>query len=162
MYNSSAFKSTVVPDTRIDGNWGYYFLADRQIWQIDPLPGGVSKRGIYAGFSAIYAPPDRNTISAYLEGRIYAMGLLSSRPDDTISLVATDTIFSHYLVDSAILKKQLAHSDTKSVTVSYSAHVTNGVYLSLGLGYINNPTSVTYTPTTGHALNVFASTQVFF
>ncbi|MBY6241508.1 carbohydrate porin [Methylosinus sp. Sm6] len=161
-YNSSKFKSDITPGTRVTGNSVFYFVADRQLWQIDPAPGGVSKRGVYAGFTAIYAPPDRNTISEYYEARVYAMGLFDSRPDDTISLVGTNTVFSHYLVDTAILKKQLAHRDSKSVTASYSAHIDKGLYFSLGLGYINNPTSVTYTPQTGHALNVFASTLVFF
>lgn len=161
-YNSSKFKSDITSGTRVTGNSVFYFLADRQLWQIDPAPGGISKRGVYAGFTAIYAPPDRNTISEYYEARVYAMGLLDGRPDDTISLVGTNTVFSHYLVDTAILKKQLAHRDSKSVTASYSAHIDKGLYFSLGLGYINNPTSVTYTTQTGHALNVFASTLVFF
>ncbi|MGY8681756.1 carbohydrate porin [Bradyrhizobium sp. UFLA05-153] len=160
-YNTSDYKNKQITGIRTEGNSFYYFLADRQLWQNVPVKGSAG-RGIYAGFSVMYAPPELNTISQYYEGRLYGKGLFNSRPDDMISLVLTDTVFSKYLVEQALLSNKLAHTDSKSVTISYNAHVAPGIYGSLGLGYVNHPTSVTYTKTTGSALNALANLNVFW
>lgn len=160
-YNTSKFKNKEFPGIRSEGNSFYYLLADRQLWQIAPVKGSAG-RGIYAGFSVMYAPPELNTISQYYEGRVYGRGLLNSRPDDMISLVLTDTVFSKYLVEQAWRSNKLAHSGSKAITLSYSAHVAKGIYASFGLSYIDHPTSVTYTPATGSALNALANLNVFW
>ncbi|WP_354259116.1 carbohydrate porin [Bradyrhizobium sp. F1.13.3] len=160
-YNTSNYNNKEIPGTRTEGNSFSYLLVDRQLWQNVPVQGSAG-RGIYAGFSVMYAPPELNTISLYYEGRLYGKGLLNSRPDDMISLVLTDTVFSKYLVEQALLNNKLAHTDSKAITLSYSAHLARGVYGSLGLSYVDHPTSVTYTPTTGNALNAVVGLNVFW
>lgn len=160
-YNTSNYNNKEIPGTRAEGNSFYYLLADRQLWQSVPVRGSAG-RGIYAGFSVMYAPPEFNTISQYYEGRLYGKGLFDRRPDDLISLVLTDTVFSKYSVYQALLKNQLTHTDSKAITVSYSAHLAPGIYASLGLSYVDHPTSVTYTTKTGSALNALAAFNVFW
>ncbi|MCP3418666.1 carbohydrate porin [Bradyrhizobium brasilense] len=160
-YNTSNYNNKEIPGIRTEGNSFYYLLADQQLWQSVPAQGSAG-RGIYAGFSVMYAPPNLNTISQYYEGRLYWKGPFSSRPDDMISLVLTDTVFSKYLVDQALLKNQLAHTDSKAATISYNAHLAPGIYASVGLSYIDHPTTVTYTTKTGSALNALASLNVFW
>ena len=109
-----------------------------------------------------YAPPALNRFSQYYEARLYGFGLIPTRPRDLLSLVATSSKFSNYLVDSAIESNQLAHRSTQSVTLTYSAHVLPGVNLNGGVSYTNNPTSVTYTQRTGSDLNILLGTVTFF
>ena len=71
---------------RSNGNYGAYFLADQQFVQLAPVAGQVA-RGVYAGVSAMYAPPKFNRFSQYYELRAYGIGLLPSRPGDMVSSV---------------------------------------------------------------------------
>ncbi|MFL9898000.1 carbohydrate porin [Paraburkholderia fungorum] len=160
-YNSSAYNNNQEPGTRASGNQFYYFLADRQIWQASAGSTAAS-RGIYAGMSVMYAPPRLNRFTQYYEFRIYGIGLIESRPSDVVSVVVTDNVFSKDLVEQAVDAGKMAHRDSKAVTLSYNAHLSRGVYVGIGVSYVNNPTSVTYVATTGHALNVLATLNLFF
>ncbi|WP_245317319.1 carbohydrate porin [Bradyrhizobium manausense] len=160
-FNNSSYTDLQDPkQPRADGNSIYYAAADRQLWQSDVL--GSPTRGIYAGFSVMYAPPDSNRVSKYFELRLYAKGLFDSRPSDQIAIVATNTAWSNVAVEAAVAKGHLVHRDSTALSATYTAHLSSGVYSSLGLTYVNNPTSITYTPRTGHALNVLVSTSIFF
>ncbi|WP_271600131.1 carbohydrate porin [Bradyrhizobium sp. CCBAU 45384] len=160
-YNTSHYTNIPFPkNPRGDENTFYYVAADRQFSQI--APQGAASRGIYGGFSVMGAPPDQNKVTQYYEVRLYAKGLFDSRPTDQISIVATDTVWSNFAVQNALAAKNLAHNDSKAISGTYTAHLGPGVYLNLGLTYINNPTTITYTPQTGHALNFSASTSIFF
>jgi porin len=86
---------------RSTGNYAGYFLADQQIIQLAPLAGQAA-RGVYAGVTAMYAPPEFNRFTQYYELRLYGIGLLPSRPRDMLSLVVSRNVFSHYLVDAAL------------------------------------------------------------
>lgn len=160
-FNSSSYKNLADPDQQRDsGNNFHYIAADRQLWQSDVE--GSPSRGIYGGFSVMGAPPDLNRISQYYELRLYAKGPFDSRPSDLIALVATNTAWSKFAVDAALAKGQLAHRDTTAITGTYTAHLAPGIYASVGLSYIHNPTSVTHTRETEHALNLLVSTLIFF
>ncbi|WP_354114520.1 carbohydrate porin [Bradyrhizobium sp. RT3a] len=160
-YNTSHYTNLAFPkQPRGDENNFYYVAADRQLWQV--APQGAASRGIYGGFSVMGAPPDQNKVAQYYEARLYAKGLFDSRPSDQISVVATDTVWSNIAVQNALAAKNLVHNDSKAISGTYTAHLAPGVYLNLGLTYINNPTTITYTPPIGHALNFSASTSVFF
>ena len=160
-FNSSRYKNLADPEQqRESGNNFHYIAADRQLWQSDAL--GSPSRGIYGGFSLMGAPPDLNMISRYYELRLYAKGPFDSRPSDLIALVATNTAWSKLAVDAALAKGQLAHRDTTAITGTYTAHLAPGIYASVGLSYIHNPTSITHTPQTEHALNLLVSTLIFF
>ncbi|WP_164937285.1 carbohydrate porin [Bradyrhizobium vignae] len=160
-FNNSHYTNLAYPtQPRADENSLYYVAADRQLWQ-SHVPDAAS-RGIYGGFSAMGAPPDLNKVTQYYELRLYAKGLFDSRPSDQISLVATDTVWSKFAVDAAAAKGNLVHRDAKAISGTYTAHLGPGIYASLGLTYIDHPTSITYTPQIGHALNFSASTSIFF
>ncbi|WP_354259113.1 carbohydrate porin [Bradyrhizobium sp. F1.13.3] len=160
-YNQSNYTNLAYPkQPRADQNDFYYVAADRQFSQIDAQ--GKASRGIYGGFTVMGAPPDLNKVTQYYEVRLYAKGLFDSRPTDQIAVVATDTVWSNISVQTALAAGNHVHSDSKVISGTYTAHLAPGVYLNLGVSYINHPTSITYTPQTGHALNFSASTSVFF
>ncbi|MGY4568179.1 carbohydrate porin [Bradyrhizobium sp. USDA 3256] len=160
-FNNSRYKNLADLDQqRESGNNFHYVAADRQLWQSDVE--GTPSRGIYGGFSIMGAPPDLNRISRYYELRLYAKGPFDSRPSDLMALVATNTAWSKFAVDAALAKGQLAHRDTTAITGTYTAHLAPGVYATVGLSYMHNPTSVTHTPQTEHALNLLVSTLIFF
>ncbi|MBB4372954.1 porin [Bradyrhizobium sp. cir1] len=160
-FNSSRYTNLAAPkQQRESGNNFHYIAADRQLWQSDAL--GSPSRGIYGGFSIMGAPPVLNRISQYYELRLYAKGPFDSRPSDLIALVATNTVWSKFAVDAALAKGQLAHRDTTAITGTYTAHLAPGIYAGVGLSYIHNPTSITHTPQTEHALNLLVSTLIFF
>ncbi len=146
---------------RGDHEYGLYILGDRQILQTAPHTG-TAAQGIYVGGSVMYAPPELNRFSQYYEARIYGIGLIPGRPLDLLSGVITDNVFSGYAVKAARRSGQLAHSDSKQYTIAYSAHVYHGVNINAALSYIDHPTSVTYTGSTGSALNVLFGTVTFF
>lgn len=160
-FNDSHYPNLADPSQpRANANSAYYVAVDRQLWQSDAE--GSPARGIYGGFSAMYAPSDVNKVSRYLELRVYAKGLFSSRPGDQIAIAATNIAWSHFAVDAALAKGDLVHRDSTAIWGRYTARLAPGVYATLGLLYINNPTTITYSRQTGHALNVLVSTSVFF
>lgn len=160
-FNNSSYTDLQHPtQPTAKANSVYYVAADRQFWQ--SAVHGSASRGIYGGFSVMYAPPDLNRASQYYELRLYAKGLFDSRPTDQMSLVVNNTIWSHFAVDAVLAKEQLAHRDSTAISGLYTAHLAPGIYTTVGLTYINHPTSITYTPQTGHALNILVSTSVFF
>lgn len=160
-FNDSHYPNLADPtQPRANANSAYYVAVDRQFWQSDAE--GSPARGIYGGFSAMYAPSDVNKVSRYLELRVYAKGLFNSRPGDRIAIAATNIAWNHFAVDAALAKGDLVHRDSTAIWGRYTARLAPGVYATLGLLYINNPTAITYTRQTGHALNVLVSTSVFF
>jgi porin len=158
IYNTSEYHN--YETNRESTNYGLYLLVDRQLTQINA--GG---RGIYAGFSAMYAPPDTNIYSKYYEGRLYAVGPFNARPRDTISFVWAHNGISRSYADAINMKSAItdtfASYSANSYTASYNMRVTNGVYLTLGLQYTDHP-SVAYIPAEGHSLNFLASTFIAF
>lgn len=160
-FNDSRYPNLADPSQpRANANSAYYLAVDRQFWQSDAQ--GSPARGIYGGFSVMYAPSDVNKVSRYLELRLYAKGLFSSRPGDQIAIAATNTAWSQSAVDAALAKGDLVHRDSTAIWGRYTARLAPGVYATLGLLYINSPTTITYSRQTGHALNVLVSTSVFF
>jgi porin len=155
MKSTSAYENALT-DQRIHGQWGAYVLGDRQFVQF-----GHDKRsayrGVYAGFSAMYAPPRINRFSQYYEFRLYGIGLIKSRPHDMMSLILADNVFGHDYVDQTRLTGNLAHGSAKSATVSYTANVIRGVTVGLGAGYTDHPTPIIYTPETGHAVTLISN-----
>ncbi|MGY4363216.1 porin [Bradyrhizobium sp. i1.3.6] len=159
--NNSRYTNLALPkQPRANENNFYYVAGDRQLWQSDPQ--GLVSRGFYGGFSVMGAPPDLNKVAQYYELRFYVKGPFDWRPTDQISLVATRTVWSNIAVQSALAAGNLVHSDSKAISATYSAHLAPGVYANIGLSYIDHPTSITYLPQTGHALNFSASTSIFF
>ena len=162
-YSSSRYVDQGSPTTRREGSYGVFALADRQLLQFAPNEGsGSATRGLYAGVSAEYAPSYVNRFSQYFEARLYGFGLIPGRPYDLASLVATENVFSKDAVGLARLRGQSTHHDTQALTISYSAHVLPGLNLNTALTYTTNPTSVTYSGSTGSALNILTGLFAFF
>ena len=103
MFTSSRYIDFAIGG-RSTGNYGAYFLADHQFVQLAPVDGQAA-RGVYAGVTAMYAPPEFNRFSQFYELRAYGIGLLPSRPRDLLSLVIARNVFSHYLVDAALQQR---------------------------------------------------------
>ena len=161
-YNSSRYNDFTTRRLH-QGNFGLYLLADRQLIQTAPNAGpGSALRGIYAGFSAMYAPSYFNAFSQYYEARIYGFGLIPGRPFDLLTLVANRNVFSEDAVRVVRSFGVLAHDNANTFTAAYSAHVLPGTNLNVGVSYVDNPTPITYNRTTGSALNVITNLFVFF
>jgi porin len=160
MFNTSRYIDFAIGG-RSTGNHGAYFLADHQFVQLAPKAGQAA-RGVYAGVTAMYAPPELNRFSQYYELRLYGIGLLPSRPKDMLSLVFSRNDFSHYLVDAALQQGQLAHADSLSITAAYTGPIAPGIWAGIGLGYTDHPTPVVYTPQTGSALNILANVITYW
>ena len=160
MFTSSRYIDFAIGG-RSTGNYGAYFLADHQFVQLAPMAGQAA-RGVYAGVTAMYAPPEFNRFSQFYELRAYGIGLLPSRPRDVLSLVIAQNVFSHYLVDAALQQGQLAHSGSLSITAAYSGPIAPGIRAGIGLGYTDHPSPVIYTPQTGSALNILANVITYW
>ena len=153
----------------VDGNAGFYLLADQQIWQSAPDSAKTAYRGLYAGATFMYARPQTTPITQYYEGRLYLKAPFASRPKDLVSLVGYYQVNSPYLVDNFNTLNALGtygKPETWSVTAGYLANLRPGVYLTLGLNYTANPSQAFYfgpsqanpsQPFEGNALNFQAT-----
>lgn len=161
LLDKSPFVELDHPTRRSNDQYGLYVLADRQLLQVSSAPGEAS-RGLYVGASAEFAPPNYNRFSQYYEARLYGLGFLPGRPFDQANVVLTETVFSNIAVDAARATGRTAHSDSTSITLSYSARVIPGVYMNVGVQYSNHPSPIIYTSNTGSAFNIILGTSIFF
>ena len=158
MYNDSTFhdftKSVVdgglvqgAIGPTVDGNAGFYLLADQQIWRSAPDLPNTASRGLYLGATIMYARPETTPITQYYEGRMFMRAPFASRPKDLASLDFYYQINSPYLVDNLNTLNAVGiygKNETWSATVSYLANLRPGVYLTLGLNYTANPSQAFY------------------
>ncbi len=136
-YNDSNYRRFDGEGTR--SNASFYALADRQVTQPDPI---VPARGIYLGASAYLNPKSVNISTQSYEVRTFTIGMLPSRPRDTLALRATWTKFSK---DARAANERIglyANKDQLNVTLSYSARVFRGFYVVPALSYIDHPSFV--------------------
>lgn len=150
----------VLGSDRTKHKTGYYALIDRQILQTEAKSAETAYKGVYVGASVMYAPPSTSIFSQYYELRAYAKGAFASRPHDTMTLVYTHQVTSHryasQLNDQAAETGLYARYFTNSLTASYNVHVYRGMYVTLGLNYLDHP-SFRYAARDGDALNLLAS-----
>ena len=161
-YSSSRY--TYLNNTAHRGgpNYGLFFLADRQILQTAIHPNArTGFRGLYAGFSVEYAPQYFDRFSQYYEGRLYGFGLIPGRPRDLASLVVAHNVFSEDAVQLAERNHLLAHHDVTAWTASYGIRVVAGLNVNLAVQYTDHPTVITYTRSTGSAVNLLANCFIF-
>lgn len=155
IYNTTQFARFGRPGETRD-NFALFAAADRQLTQIDPTK---PFRGIYAGGTINYAPPQQNFYTQYYEGRLYAVGLLASRPFDLTSLVSTFNVYSPQGLAARTPSGQGNYRNTFAVTASYALRVSAGIYLQPGLGVTVHPI---YTPRFSPALNGYLSIITLF
>jgi porin len=146
-------------------------LGDRQLSQVAPSSPNTAYRGLYAGFSAMYAPPETVIFSQSYEARLYTIGLFESRPTDMISLIYNRNEFSHYFANAmnastssaAVLgfAVPMAHRNSNTIGLGYLAHLMPGIYWNIGVSYTDHP-SVTYFNGEGSSLIFNTGTTFFF
>lgn len=159
--DKSRFLELDHPGRRSNNQYALYLLGDRQIAQTSSAPG-EAYRGWYAGFSAEYTPANYNRFSQYYEARVYGLGIIPGRPFDQVTAVFTENVFSNVAYRAARRARLSAHSDSKALTLSYSAQVIHGVYANFGVQYVDNPSPIVFTSSTGSALNMIAGTSIYF
>lgn len=165
MYNMSRFANYETGGTD-SGVAAGYFLADRQLWQVAPDSPKTAYRGLYAGVTAMYAPPEYAGFSQSYGARLYTIGFFDWRPNDLIALSYNRNEFSRYLVSSINLTAPqtgiFAHQDgSNTVTLSYTARLRPGIYFNGGVSYTDHP-SLTYVKNQGADLNLLASLNLVF
>ena len=161
-YSSSNYVILDNSPHRGSPNWGVYFLADRQILQTAAHPNPrTGFQGLYAGISVEYAPQYFDRFSQYYEGRLYGFGLIPGRPRDLASLVVAHNVFSEDAVQVAERAHLLAHHDVTAWTASYGIRVIPGVNVNLAVQFTDHPTVITYTRSTGSALNLLSNLFIF-
>jgi porin len=152
------YNTTLYTDYRNGGtkeNWAAYGAFDLQLTQIDKK---APARGVYVGASVNYAPPAQNLYTQYVEGRVYGVGLIESRPRDMASFVLTYNKLSaaarRYFVPG-----QPTDGYQVTGTGSYSYRLSPGLYAQPGIGFVINPT---YYPSVPVALNGYFSVALLF
>jgi len=76
---------------------GAYLLADQQLWQQAPSSDASSYRGIYAGCTYMYTPPETAGFYQNYEARVYWIGPFDSRPRDMLTFSYTHNDVSKYI-----------------------------------------------------------------
>ncbi|WP_188112690.1 carbohydrate porin [Rhizobium tropici] len=156
MWNNSDFNNFAT-GRKQSGAVAGYLLGDYQLTQIAPDSIFSAYRGLYAGATMMMGDEDVLPFFASYEARLYGIGLMDSRPQDMISLSYTYNDISKSLgrqINSfSNLSGLFANSASQTAQLSYTAHVTDGVSATLGVGYTMNP-SVTQRREDRNALNV--------
>ncbi|AKV07949.1 porin [Pseudomonas fluorescens NCIMB 11764] len=155
IHNTSEY-TQFLSNERSDDNYAGYVLGDYQFYQFD---SAIASRGLYAGFTWMTAPEDRNLFDLYYGLRVFAKGPLDSRPFDMVMLEYGYTSYS----DDANKKLDTLHvsnaDDSKSTTLAYNMRVAAGTYVRAGLSYVEHPA---FSPDVKDALNLQASFTLFF
>jgi porin len=159
--NYSDYQSRRVPGTRQDDNHAAYLLADGQLRSLATSAGQAS-RGLYAGFSYMYAPADINTFTEYNELRLYAKGPFNARPNDMLSLVVSRNVFSEYAIRNARSAGLPTEYASTALSLSYSGSILRGVTLTGGVSYIDHPRPVSTYDLQRSGLNLQTAVHVFF
>ncbi|WP_322042358.1 carbohydrate porin [Paraburkholderia sp. J67] len=136
-------------------NRGAYAAIDYQLTQPDP---GMPFRGIYAGASFTYAPPNMNLFSRYFEARVYGLGIIPGRPLDMASLVFTDNSLSRSALNTEFRGLDTANN-LASITASYAYHILPGAFVQVGLGVVKNAEIY---PKVNWALESYLSVNLIF
>jgi porin len=139
-----------------DDNWAFYGLADQQLTQSS---AAAPRRGLYAGFTTMYAPPALDSSTQYDEGRLYDIGLVPHRPNDLTSVVFSHTGFSPDYNRNTTRAGGTAFANSNSVSASYSARLRPGITFAPGFSYTDHPAR---TPRLDAAFNIVGSLIFFF
>lgn len=164
MYNTSTFPDYRTGGTK-SGSGAGYVLGDMQLFQSNPGSATQAYRGVYAGATFMYGPPQNIAVSRYYELRLYTLGLFASRPEDQITFLYSRNAYSRYVVNNTNANSdvtgELAGPNANAFTLGYGYKVRPGVYLNAGVQYVNRPT-FTYTSNQGHSLNFIFTTFIAF
>lgn len=136
-------------------NYGLYALVDYQFWQPD---AGSPGRGLYAGASINFTPPNRNLYTRYYEARLYGIGLFPGRPADLLSFVVSYNGLSRAGLAMAFPGQPTDHY-SQSTSLAYSFRVARGVFIQPAIALVKN---ITITPHVPLAVNGYISVALMF
>ncbi len=153
VYNSTQYTNFETGTKQ--SNYGLYALVDYQFWQPD---AGSPARGLYAGASISYQPPNRNLYTRYYEARMYGIGLIPGRPADLLSFVVSYNGLSRAAL-GAVFPGQPTDHYSQSTSLSYSFHVARGVFIQPAIALVKN---ITITPHVPLAVNGYISVALMF
>lgn len=137
LWNSSDYR-------RFDGigvanNASLYALGD---WQATQPDSSAPSKGLYVGGSAFWVPKSVNTSTQSYEMRTYAIGPFKGRDKDTLTFRAIYTTFSDDARRAQRANNVLTNPDQLTVSLSYAARATHGLFITPGLSYIRHPSFV--------------------
>jgi porin len=113
------------------GNYCAYALIDLQLRAPDPA---YPTRGLFLGGSAMSVPSQFNAYDRYYEVRLYQRAPFASRPTDVLTFIASYRGHSRYVTDGLAAQGRSYWTNSKSVTGTYTFHLSRGNYLSLSAG----------------------------
>jgi porin len=132
---------------------------DMQLNQPDRL---LPFRGLYAGTTLQYAPPQQNSYTQYYEFRAYYKGLFKSRPYDMTQFMTSNLQTSKIYIRHAFLTSSAAYhsaSDTnQNISFAWVAKLTSGIWVNVGAEYALHPTAI---PTTPNVLVGTSTLQIY-
>ena len=114
------------------GNYCAYALLDWQLRAPDP---GAPSKGLYVGGSAMTVPSKFNAYDRYYEFRIYQRAPFAARPTDVLTFIASHRGHSSYVTDPLAAQGKSYWPNSRSLTGTYTLHLSRGSYLSLSAGY---------------------------
>jgi porin len=80
-------------------------------------------------------PSKFNAYDRYYELRVYQRAPFASRPTDVLTFIASHRGHSRYVTDPLAAQGKTYWRDSRSVTGTYTLHLSRGNYLSLSAGY---------------------------
>ena len=114
------------------GNYCAYALIDLQV----RAPNSARpSQGLYVGGSAMTVPSKFNTYDRYYEFRVYQRAPFAARPTDVLTFIASHRGHSSYVTDTLAAQGKTYWENSKSLTGTYTLHLSRGNYLSLSAGY---------------------------
>jgi porin len=127
-------------------NMAAQLFVDRQIWQFEPDSAATAYKGIYIGGTAAYASPQANPVYEDFGARLYTYGMFN-RPYDQLSLIWEHQSYSPFIsnpIDTSATcfsgTECIRHA-TNTYSVIYNANIIHGLYVGVGVSYIDHPAS---------------------
>lgn len=114
------------------GNYCAYALIDLQV----TAPNRTHPaEGLYLGASVMTVPSTFNSYDRSYEVRAYQRAPFASRPTDVLTFIASYRGHSRFVTDALAAQGKTYWPNSKSVTGTYTLHLSRGNYLSLSAGY---------------------------
>ena len=139
-YNSKSFDD-LSGDEEHAGNYGFYAIADQQLWHEGESEASL-KQGLSSFARTAFAPNDRNLVTFDTEAGLTYTGLLPHRDNDILGIGVIYTRISDQARDAA--SQPLATHHEAVVEISYQAPFKSYFTLQPDFQYIVNPGAVTH------------------
>ncbi len=131
-YDTADFSDDTTGRTH-EGNYGFYFIMDQNVWQAPGSPG----QGLQAFGRVSAAPGDRNQVEFYTDGGLDYTGLIPGRNQDVLGLGLSYTKMSNGLRDAQGNPYQNHYEAI--VELTYQAVVTPWLNVQPDIQYVFNP-----------------------